>query len=1077
MYEKNYSDINDAMNNILRPMLAGFVGTKLSAKFGNDNWWRLGVLKELYPDQKRFLPTDGTYAELTDKLDIQLSLLLIEIHWREIFSPILPYEYFNYVKELRTIRNTWAHKPESFDDAATMRALDTMAQISKEIDEETTEQLRAMWNEHIPKKNVVTVVEQSQENFLPIPENLKSWRDVIEPHPDVVQGRYRQAEFALNLAEIVRKKGRAEYTDPTEFFARTYLTGGLKNLLVATLKRLTDGDGEPVVRLQTSFGGGKSHSLLALYHLFGGKIRAEESSAVREVLNAAGVSFIPKVHTAVIVGTWENPLKTTLWGEIAAQLSKSTGKPELYEMIRANDEKGISPGAGLLKEIFDAAGASLILIDELVAYGRKLKIGEITEGGTVGNLITFIQELTEAAEASPKTAVVVSIPESEAEIVDANGRDILNQVDEVVGRKEFVWTSVTPQEGYEIVRRRLFRECRDTQAREEVCAAYFKMYLNNATDFPKRSQENKYRESLLSCYPIHPQLFEYLYEKWTSLEKFQKTRGALRLMSKVIYRLWTSNDKSLLIMPGTMPLDDAPVRDELTKLLGANWNEVVNTEVNGEHSKSCELDAQNLRYGRLSAARKISGAIFMGTAPGDPQNNVRGIDENEIHLGTIQPQEVEYISVYNDALTNLKTNLYYLHSQGSRLWFDTNATLLKMFDDERAKFSEEEIIYEIEQRLTKWKGRGQFKGVHICPKSSADVPDEKTARLVILSPKYIYNDRQKNNAAIDTAKEILDKRGTIPRTNKNMLMFLAAGTENFFVLRDAARDFMAWRAVKSKTNLDKMQLAEVESNLKSATDNFKMKVSQSYNKLIAPETYGEADLNLPLHVSEIVCMKEDNISVAFEKFSSDWMLVGTLGAEKLKSLLDKFIWRDRDHVELKQLWEYFTTYYYLPRLIDVNVLIDTVRRGVKAKTFALAEEFKDGKYINMHFGDVACGQIPMNYFLVKAGVAEKFIKVKPIEPKPPDKNDDDTPPPPPPPKPKLPKHFSMDVELDNARPDKSFKDCIDEVASRLMNLPSIDTSIRLVINISVPDGVPKDIKEDIEANCRDLKIENYHFEY
>ncbi len=314
----------------------------------------------------------------------------------------------------------------------------------------------------------------SDKNFSEL-KGLKSWRDVIEPHPEVARGRYKQAEFAVDLGQVVRGEGSGEYTEPVEFFRRTYLTSDLKTLLVEMLKRLALGTGEPIVQLKTSFGGCKTHSLLALYHLFGGKIRAEQSSAVREILDASQVEFLPKVHTAVIVGTWENPLKSTLWGEIAAQLSRSTGKPELHELIRENDEKGISPGVELLKKLFDSAGSCLILIDELVAYGRKLRLGEIESGGTFGNLMSFIQELTEVAKASKNSAVVVSIPESDAEITDDLGRQVLLQIEKFFGRVEFVWTPISTVEGYEIVRRRLFKPCRDEQAREQACSEFFSM--------------------------------------------------------------------------------------------------------------------------------------------------------------------------------------------------------------------------------------------------------------------------------------------------------------------------------------------------------------------------------------------------------------------------------------------------------------------------------------------------------------------------------------------------------------------------------------------------------------------------
>ena len=1088
MNDKNHNDINHAMNFILRPMLAAFVQKNLARYFGAENWWRLGVLDALYEDQKRFLPRTGSYDELVGALDVQICLLLIKIHWREIFSLITPRNYLSYTEELRTTRNMWAHEPESFDEATTRRALDTMALISEAFDEQTAEELRELWSARVHPKQVV-----EKKIFLSKVGELKPWREVMEPHPDVAQGRYRQAEFAADLGQVVSGKGSSEYVDPVEFFSRTYLTGGLKILLVETLKRLAMGAGEPVIQLKTSFGGGKTHSLLALYHLFGGKIRAEQSTAVREVLNAAQVEFLPKVHTAVIVGTWENPLEKTLWGEIASQLARSTGKPELYEMIRENDEKKISPGVELLRRIFDEAGACLILIDELVAYGRKLSGGEIKSGGSFGNFLTFIQELTEAAKASKKSSVVVSIPESDAEVGDELGRRVLEKVGKIVERVEFVWTPIGVEEGYEIVRRRLFKSCSDEQAREKVCAAFFSMYVANENDFPYESRRANYREDLLACYPIHPKLFGYLYGKWTSLEKFQKTRGVLRLMANVIYHLWANGDASLLIMPGNIPINFSPVRDELAKLLEGNWDAIINAEVDGEHSKPHELDSQNSRFGRLTAAREISRTIFMGSAPGSRQGDVRGVDENEIRLSVIEPQDIESVAIYNDALTKLKANLYYLYSKDNRFWFGVNPTLRKLVDDKREQFSDEDIFYEIEQRLSKWKGRGAFKAVHICPKNSADVPDEQTARLVILSPKNFFIGGQENNLAIKSAKEILENRGTVPRRWRNMLLFMSADAEKLGVLKDAVRNFLAWQSVNEEArhlNLDSLQLEDAKSNLKLATENFAMKTSQAYCKIFAPERSEDGDLNVPLEIKEIECTKEDNISAASEKFVSGESLLGALGDDVLCRFMDKFLWRNSDSLKFSQLWEYFSTYYYLPRLIDEEVLRKAVRKGVAAKTFGLAEDFRDGKYLELEFGNAACTHISPEYLLVKAAVAKEQLKEKvPTPPPPPDTvepdvDDDgnfptplekdngkekDSPP--------LPKHFYMDAELNTVRYSKELKKYIDEIAYHLIDLPNAKTSIRVIIDISVPDGVPQYLKEIVEGNCADLGIDAEHFHF
>ena len=216
MNEKNHAEVGRAMNFVLRPMLAAFVQKNLARHFGAEDWWQVGVLDALYDEQKRYLPRAGTYTQLTDSLEVQVCLRLIEVHWREIFSPSLPRNYLSYVKELRITRNIWAHEPETFDEATTRRALDTMALISEAFDTETAEELRRLWSARVQPKQTV-----EEEIFVPAVGALRPWRELIEPHPDVACGRYRQAEFAADLGQVVRGEGSSEYTEPAEFFSRS----------------------------------------------------------------------------------------------------------------------------------------------------------------------------------------------------------------------------------------------------------------------------------------------------------------------------------------------------------------------------------------------------------------------------------------------------------------------------------------------------------------------------------------------------------------------------------------------------------------------------------------------------------------------------------------------------------------------------------------------------------------------------------------------------------------------------------------------------------------------------------------
>ena len=888
---------------------------------------------------------------------------------------------------------------------------------------------------------------------------LKAWREVIAPNDDVAFGQYDQSEFAADLAQVAKGKGSSEYSDPQKFFLKTYLTGGLKSLLVNVMRRLSVNAGDPIIQMKTSFGGGKTHSLLALYHLFGGKIRAEQSSAVREVLDAAKADFIPKVHTATVVGTMLNPLDQTIWGEISAQLARSTGKPELHDMMRDNDMAGISPGREMLQKMFAEAGTCLILLDELVLYGRKLTDNTNIGRCTVGNLISFMQELTEAVKASARTALVVSLPSSKIEVGDEQGEKILASIENVFGRMESLWSAATAEEGYEIIRRRLFKDCSDPKAREETCEAFFKMYERRRDYFPSDSRQKYYKERLLSCYPIHPQLFDFFYEKWTGLEKFQKTRGVLRLMAKVLHNLWMTSDNGAMILPSDIPLCDKSVRDELTKLLKGNWGSIVDAEVDGDGSKAFKLDESKNKFGKFKAARKISRTIFMGTAPSSRESMVRGLDDKEIRLGTIQPADAKNIPAFNDALSALKGSLYYLYSQNDRLWFGVNPTLRKFVDDKRETYTADDIEYEIEKQINTWKHFGDhLKAVHVFPRGSADIPEDKTVHLVIISSKFAYTEGIGNNAATVEAEKILRNRGSIPRKHQNMLLFMAADAERLKVLDDAAREYMAWRDVmKEDLNLDDLIRKDGNNNRDSAEKTFEMKVSQAYRKILAPYTDDKNVGDIRWQVDDINCFDGKNFQAAEEKFMRNENLLASLGANALKRLLDEHnLWGEDDSVDQDRLGEYFLTYCYLPRLVDRSALFGAINRGAQSNLFSLADNvlYKEPPIAQQPIDDKPKAVEPV----VKSGV-EVERDVETAEPAPSEPEE----------KP-LSTYFYMDKELNITRLNKDVNNVKDAI-SLLLNINGADISVRLSVTITADDGIEEYIKEIVADNCKKLGID------
>lgn len=366
---------------------------------------------------------------------------------------------------------------------------------------------------------------------------------------------------------------------------------------------------------------------------------------------------------------------------MAFQLVTSAGKPELYgKYIREADRKGTSPGSEALKNLFNECGPCLVLMDELVAYAKKLYGKDDLPAGTYDNFVTFIQEITEAARASENSLVVASIPQSDIEIGGTAGQKVLETIEHTFGRMEAIWKPVAANEGFEVVRRRLFLKCKDMEARERVCEAFSTMYQENADAFPLEAKEVDYKKRLISSYPIHPEVFDRLYEDWATLENFQRTRGVLRLMAAVIHALWMANDASAMIMPGSIPLDTSSVRDELLRYLPDTWSSIVDKEVDGKESVPYQKDQANRYYGRNMACRRIARTMMLGSAPSTAamrDQGIRGIEISRIMLGTVQPGE--NTAIFRDALNTLHGSLSYLYNSqnGNRYWYDTKPTLKK----------------------------------------------------------------------------------------------------------------------------------------------------------------------------------------------------------------------------------------------------------------------------------------------------------------------------------------------------------------------------------------------------------------
>lgn len=884
------------------------------------------------------------------KNDVQTQLRAITEFGR-YFNGLLSRSQQAYASELRDVRAKWAHM-EPFTSDETIRALSTIELLLSAMDVKDSAAdvrrirdslQRTVYEDHTRK------ISQNKTLMVAAGQGMKPWREVIRPHDDVASGRFTASEFAADLYQVAFDKSMREpgnaYGDPVEFFNRTYLTEGLKDLLTRAVKRLEgDNSGSPVVNLQTNFGGGKTHSLLALYHLFGDTSVSKLSSDVQDLVSKLGVEWEPgNIRRVALVGTKLNAGKPdvkpdgtevrTIWGELAWQL----GGREAYDLVSENDRNGTNPGH-LLDELLHRYGPCLILIDEWVAYAKQLVGHDDLPAGPFDNQFVFAQSLTEAVKTADHCMLVMSIPASDTgwgsdiEVGGENGQLALRELQNVVRRTADQWRPSTRDESFEIVRKRLFEEP-DAEAQEQIALTarrFADMYRANPKAFPSDVTGTDYEKRIRASYPLHPELLDLLYEDWSSLETFQRTRGVLTLVSNIIHELWTSNDTSSLILPGNVPLDADSVNSNLTQYLHDPWKPIIDTDVAGSNSTPAVIDEERPALGQRHLTQRIARTIFMGSAPrANAQNPYVG--EQNVRLGTEMPGDAD--GNFGIALSMLGQRSTYFFNEGARYRYSLQPSITKTARDyaERLREEPETVYNEITRRL-KSEGaggrRGSFRRVCVTPEVSDGIPDVDDATLVIMHPRHtVDRNSLRNQGASETAQWIrnaIERRGTAQRTNRNMVVFLVADKDTLEMAEDSARQYLGWKQVadrEKQLNLTHQQLDQANDRKEELDRTLGDRIRNAYQWCVYPmqddpaSAYALGSSRVPDSGTGSMAERTGAFLIRndmlVENYSGD-----NIGYEIVPNVSSAF----HDGVlSAGELWGFITRFPYMPRMADHEV--------------------------------------------------------------------------------------------------------------------------------------------------------------
>ncbi len=708
---------------------------------------------------------------------------------------------------------------------------------------------------------------------------MKPFHTIAIPHRDILEGRLTMDVFAADLYEVSQKRGPDEYKDAETFFERTYLTDGLKNLLSVVEKRLNGKGGDPVIQIQTPFGGGKTHALIAMYH------KARDWDAKPVVISGTALST-----------------KETLWGVIEKQL---TGK---NEKLTGN----ISPGKEAIRKLLSEKQPVLILMDEVLEYATKAAGVKVEKSTLASQTIAFMQELTESVSILDKVCLVVTLPSSIIEHYDESADKLYLQLQKVAGRVEKIYTPVQENEIAKVVRRRLFDNIKESDAKMVITE--FITYAEREGLLPAGVQPSEYRDRFIDSYPFMPEVLDVLYHRWGSFPNFQRTRGVLRILSLVIYSL--KNKKSPFISLADFDLSNQEIRQELLKHIGAEFNSVLAQDITDADAGAKKVDASlGSAYKGLNLGSRTATTIFLYSFSGGPEKGATLGDIKRCATTTENPA-----SVVAEAVEQLKGKLFYLQVSSDKYFFSNQPNLNRIILTKIENIKTEEIA-ELEYALLKGSIKGGRFKVFIWEENSANIPDSEELKLVIL--------KKDDTKLIDG---ILKTKGSVPRINRNTLFFLypMESERTGFVANIKKRIAYDYIEQDKTLSLSDDQRREIKKELKKIEDGLKESIRRLYRTIAIPDKSGMKvlDLGIPTFGEEKAIDYE-----VYEKLRAEGEIL-----EKIVPLVikEKYL-AGKDYLSMVQIYQLSLRTPGEARPANKSVLEQGITEGVDKGIFGIGE--------------------------------------------------------------------------------------------------------------------------------------------
>ncbi len=784
---------------------------------------------------------------------------------------------------------------------------------------------------------------------------LKPWHQVAVPREDLREGvPLDAAEFAIHLDQVIDGRAPLDYRDPKRFFARTYFTAAFRKMAVEVMRRLA-GDvvgTSPGINLTTQFGGGKTHFLTLLYHLFSAGNQARNWAGVQGLLEEAGLDAVSQADVVVFVGNRFDflvgvgvegePKRKTPWGDLAWQLAKSRNDPTLFSLVEPHDREGIVPGGEIIQRWF-ADRPVLILMDEVLNFIRRTREAGSPYSRLGSQMYSFLDVLTREVAGTSQAVLVVSLPMSGYEMTQEDEADY-QRLEKLLDRLSKAVLLSEQVEIAEIVRRRLFEDVEDPTEIRRTAKAYAAWVKSNRQQLPDWFPADQAEKLFEATYPFHPTVISVFERKWQSLPRFQRTRGILRLLalwvSQVYQQAFREGGREALITLGSAPLADSLFRAAVFEQLGEQRLEAaILSDIAGDEAHAVRLDAEAppiIRKARLH--QKIARVVFFESSGGQVHNEASlpeirlAVGEPGLDIGNIET-----------VLEDLVRRCYYLDVKGTAYRLSHRPTLNKILADRRAALSGPEADEAIREKVREairevFKAGPAVPDRRCFPETSGDIPDTPSLCLIVLAPEHGWENASRE-ATQRLIESMIQECGGRGRTFKSALLFAVA--EGGTSLADEAKTLRALESLEDPTEQERLkletsQVEELRDKKRRAERSLKERVWQAYRRVLLLAEDGslrEVDLGL-LHPSA----SESLVSLMVARLKQEGLLEESISPDFLVRNWPPAL----PEWTTKAVRDTFFASPKFPRLLDPEILRETIAAGVRAGKFGYVGKAEGG---------------------------------------------------------------------------------------------------------------------------------------